>query len=134
MIVVDTNVITGAFIDSDHAALVDKVMAKDQEWFSPYLWRSEFRNVLSLYCRHSVLEWGQALEISTKAEGRLSGRELWPVSARVLGLAQESGCSPYDCEFVSVAIDLGLPLITFDIKVLRQFPYIALSPQEFVER
>lgn len=34
----------------------------------------------------------------------------------------DSNCSAYDCEFVSVAMRLGVKLLTADKKVLMAFP------------
>jgi predicted nucleic acid-binding protein len=40
----------------------------------------------------------------------------------VLTLALESGCSAYDCEFVALAKQLGVKLVTEDAKLRRAFP------------
>jgi len=132
LIVVDTNVIASVYIDSGNGGMVEALMTKDQEWFAPYLWRSELRNVLAIYCRQSLLNPVQATLIARKAAAHMCNRERWPVSERVLHLAHSSGCTAYDCEFVSVAYDLHLPLVTFDKKVLKQFPSIAISPVDFI--
>ncbi|MGA8893316.1 MAG: hypothetical protein WB493_17280 [Anaeromyxobacteraceae bacterium] len=50
----------------------------------------------------------------------------------VLTLADRSGCTAYDCEFVSVAMELGVPLVTSDRQVLGAFPEFATSPEDFV--
>ncbi len=46
-------------------------------------------------------------------------------SERVLRLVESSRCSAYDCEFVSVAQQLGVPLITADWALLKAFPALA---------
>ena len=43
-------------------------------------------------------------------------------SVEVLRLAQSSGCSAYDCEFVALARHLQVKLITQDKQILAQFP------------
>jgi predicted nucleic acid-binding protein len=48
-----------------------------------------------------------------------------------LGLAHDSGCSPYDCEYVALAQDLDTPLVTTDGPVLDAFPDTAVSPADF---
>ena len=50
---------------------------------------------------------------------------------RVLALATESGCGAYDCEFVAVAQDLGLPLVTADVELLAKFKPTAVSMRAF---
>jgi predicted nucleic acid-binding protein len=52
-------------------------------------------------------------------------------STRVLQLVSQSNCSSYDCEFVASAEDLDVKLATFDKKICREFPDIALSPNSF---
>lgn len=131
---VDTNVIVGAYLHGPHAQEIEVLLERDREWFSPYLWRSEFRNVLALYLRKNLIGLAEASSIAQHAGTRLCNCERWPVSERVLQLAQSSGCTSYDCEFVSVASDLNVPLVTLDKQVLKQFPSIAVSPKEFTSR
>lgn len=52
-------------------------------------------------------------------------------SARVIDLAADSGCTAYDCEFVSLAERLNVPLVTSDKKLLAAFPGIAISMDAF---
>lgn len=53
-------------------------------------------------------------------------------SARVLELASASGCTAYDCEFVSAAERLHVPLVTTDKEVLAAFPGLAVSMDQFL--
>jgi predicted nucleic acid-binding protein len=131
VIVADTNLIAYLLIRSEPTAAAEAVLRKDAEWTSPLLWRSEFRNVLSLYLRRGHLTLATALAYMQEAEGLLAGREYEVPSAPVLELAQESGCSAYDCEFVHLAQYLGVKLVTSDNRVLRAFPDHAISPQVF---
>ena len=50
----------------------------------------------------------------------------------VLDLAAASSCSAYDCEFVALAQDLGVRLVTVDKQVLKEFPTVAIALGEFV--
>jgi predicted nucleic acid-binding protein len=54
-----------------------------------------------------------------------------PHFRQILDLALASGCSPYDCEFVALAINKRVPLVTNDGKVLAAFPGVAVSLGEF---
>ncbi len=47
-------------------------------------------------------------------------------------LISESNCSAYDCEFVALAQQLDVSLITLDRRILREFPNVAVAPAEFV--
>ena len=56
-----------------------------------------------------------------EAQALLSGNEHEVDSQHVLELVRDSDCSAYDCEFVSVAMRLGVKLLTADGKILKAF-------------
>ena len=122
MIVVDTNVIAYLFLRGDFAARAEAWLIDDRDWVVPMLWRSEFRNLLGGYLRRKQLTFEAVLEIQREAEALLMGSEHEVDSQRVLELVRSSDCSAYDCEFVSVAMRLGVKLLTADGKVLKAFP------------
>ncbi|MCZ8315648.1 type II toxin-antitoxin system VapC family toxin [Phreatobacter sp.] len=125
MIVADANVIAYLLIPSPFTAMAERVYARDPEWVAPILWRSEFRNVLTLYVRRAVLTLDQAIQLQDEAEDLMRGHEYDVVSADVLSLASESGCSAYDGEFVALARFLGAPLVTADRRLAQAFPEYA---------
>lgn len=131
MIVADTNLLAYLLISGDRTTSAENVFVKDSEWAAPLLWRSEFRSILVLHLRQRFLTLDEATKIFSKAEDLLRGHEHHVDSGAVLRLAEQSGCSAYDAEFVSVAEDLGLPLVTSDQKLLRAYPQIAIAPEEF---
>ncbi len=131
MIVVDTNLIAYFWIPGTNTIQAEKVLKKDPEWASVLLWRSEFRNVLANYIHRHRMEIQLALKLMIKAEAQMRGREYTVSSDRVLELSAKSGCSAYDCEFVALAEDLNLPLVTTDKKILSKFKRIAFPLVEF---
>lgn len=130
MIVVDTNIVAYLMIESDHTAQAIGVRRKDADWRSPGLWRSEFRNVMMLYVRRDIMTSQNAILRTAKAETLIETMAV--NSDRIIELASQSGCTAYDCEFVSLAERLGVPLITSDKKILAAFPDIAISMDAFV--
>ena len=122
MIVVDTNVLAYLFLRGDFAARAEAWLRDDREWVAPMLWRSEFRNLLGGYLRRKQLTFEAVREIQREAEALLFGSEHEVDSQRVLELVRDSDCNAYDCEFVSVAMRLGVKLLTADGKVLKAFP------------
>jgi len=133
VIVADTNLIGYLFLESEHSALAEQVLRRDSEWAAPLLWRSELRNVLARYVRQRALSLAASQQIMDAALDLMAGREHVVDSGQVLQLAALSGCSAYDCEFVAVAQDLGVPLVTRDRQVLRAFPRVAMSLASFAE-
>ena len=132
MIVVDTNIISYLYLSSNFSAQAEKLLSVASQWSAPILWRSEFRNVLALYLRKEFLSLSETQEIMEDAMIFLQEREYEVSSHQVLELVNQSNCSSYDCEFVALAKDLGIPLITADKKILREFPEIALSMDAFL--
>jgi predicted nucleic acid-binding protein len=111
---------------SDEGRLAaEALLLSDSEWAAPVLWRSEFRNALATHLRGGVLTLDQALLVQGEAEDFMSGSEYDIDSDTVLRLAESSGCSAYDCEYVALAKRLGCRLVTRDKQVLRAFPDIA---------
>ena len=131
MIVVDTNVIVSMWVPNDMDEWVYKVLKKDHDWIAPLLWRSEFRNVLSIYLRKEILDLSVLLQATEEAEHLMNANEFEVNSTQVMSLVSDSSCSAYDCEFVALADDLNVQLVTFDKKILREFPDIAIHPKEF---
>ena len=77
--------------------------------------------------RRGDLRLETALQIANEAEGQMRGREFSVPSPQVLARVEESDCSAYDCEFIVLARELGVPLVTSDEKLLKNFPSIARS-------
>lgn len=92
------------------------------------------RNLLALYERRKLLTLSKAFEIMEEAEQVMVGREYYVDSNHVLELAASTGCTAYDCEFVSLAVNLGVKLVTSDKKLLSAFPEIAVSMEAFAGR
>jgi predicted nucleic acid-binding protein len=131
VIVVDTNVIAYLLIPGDQTEHARRSLARDPAWTAPLLWRSELRNVLRGYMRQRHLTLTRATEIQAVAEELMGGREYPVESAAVLQLAAKSGRSAYDCEFVALARELGVQLVTSDQDLLASFPSDAISLRNF---
>ena len=125
MIVVDTNVLAYLWLPGERTPQAEKLLRRDPDWNAPLLWRSEFRNVLAGCLRRGDLDLETALQIADEAEGQMRGREFSVPSSQVLARVAVSDCSAYDCEFVVLAEELSVPLVTSDEKLLRSFPSVA---------
>lgn len=132
MIVVDANVICYYTIPNPRSAVAARLRAQDRAWCVPHLWRSEFRNVLVRHVRRGAIAIDAAQALVAATEAVLRDHEFTVDSSAVLVRALRSGCTAYDCEYVVLAEDLGVPLVTADKQVLTAFPDVAVALDEFV--
>ncbi len=125
MIVVDTNVITYLWVLSKYTINAERLFMKDPEWAAPFLWRSEFQNVLANYLRKKALSLNEALTIFNNAKTCVENREFFVNPTQVFDLVTRSSCSAYDCEFAALAVDLRVQLVTGDKAIVNAFPKVA---------
>jgi predicted nucleic acid-binding protein len=127
MKVIDANVIAYLMIKGKYTEKAKILLKQDPEWVAPLLWRSEYRNVLSTYVRNDYFDLSQALFLAKKAEELMRDGEYQVHSKAVLELAKQSGQSAYDCEYIALAIDLGIKLVTTDKQLLKAFPNVTVN-------
>jgi len=132
MIVADTNIISYLLLPTAYSESVDALFKLDPNWVAPLLWKSEFRNVLALYLRKNIINFGKALLLQETAESIMSRNEFDVLSPQVIALINESNCSSYDCEFIALAHHLNIPLVTQDKKILKEFPSTAITVADFL--
>jgi len=133
MIVADTNLILYLHVNGDQTPSALSVLQKDPYWISPPLWQSEFRNALAGFIRRGML-LERAQDIMADALLLMAKRQVAPQSSRVLDLVSRSNCTAYDCEFVALAEQLNIPLVTADSQLLKSFPKYAISMSDFITR
>ncbi len=133
MIVADTNLIFYLFVRGQETPQAEKAYLIDPHWIAPSLWESEFRSALVLYLWKGLLDLDEALRHAANAERLMAGRSRSVNSSQVLVLARNSGCSAYDCEFVALAQELGVPLVTSDRRLAAKFKSIAVPLRQFVK-
>ncbi len=134
MLVADSNLLAYLFIAGDKTAEVEALLKHDPEWIAPRLWRSELLNVLALYHRVKAMPLAACLEAFEMAEELVGKRTYDSVSWKVLELAAQTGCSGYDSEFLSLAQEVGVRLVTYDQKLIDRSGEIACTPAEFLSR
>ena len=127
MIVVDSNVVAYLYLPGEHTERAEALLEHDSDWAAPLLWRSELRNVLAGHMQRKTLTFEAARDLQMEAESLLAGGEHEVDSHLVLELVRDSDCSAYDCEFVALAMTLGVKLVTMDAKLLKAFPKYAVA-------
>jgi predicted nucleic acid-binding protein len=131
MIVADTNLIAYLLINGEFTKQAELVYQFDQDWVAPYLWRSEFRNILALYLRKNYLSSTDAKTIMLQAEDLMKMKEFELDSESILSLISECSLSAYDCEYITLAQKLDISLVTSDKKILKSFPNLAISLKDY---
>ncbi len=131
MIVADANIVACLFINSDASELAEAALKRDPVWAAPVLWRSEFRNTLASCLMFGRLNFEAAMLAVINAEAAMNGREYAVSSTRVLDLAARSRCPARDCEYVALAEELDVPLVTTDETLLKAFPRRTISLKTF---
>lgn len=126
MIAVDTNVIAALLLPGREAEAAERAYREDPVWVSPLLWRSEFANVLVVGMRAGRFGLSLAAAALRTAETLMEGREFAVPGDHVLRTAVEAGLSAYDSEFVVLARDLDISLLTLDRRILEAAPDIAI--------
>ena len=132
MIVSDSNLIAYLFLPSPNSTLAEQVLQKESKWIAPLLWRSEFRNILTLYMRHQAITVYEAQQTMERAESFMVENEFFVPSDPVLELTSTTMLSAYDAEFVILARQLQTKLVTSDKGVLAADPNNTVSPEKFV--
>ena len=131
MIVADASLLAHLLIPSPDSALAEGVYRKDPEWSAPVLWRSELRSVLLKHMRHSGMKIELAKAVVEKALLVIRDHEAHPLTPAVLEAALFFNVSAYDAEYLVVARQLGVPLLTFDRKLQLAAPGLAIAPNAF---
>jgi predicted nucleic acid-binding protein len=131
VIVVDTNVLVYSLVGGELAAATELLFADDPWWVAPILWRSEFCNVMTVHLRAKRMSLTDAKDAITAAERRMRDREYQVALHAVIDCASESGLTGYDCEFVVLARQLSIPLVTADGRIVRAFPKQARLLSEY---
>lgn len=133
MLVADTNVLAYFCIPGEKSAEVEALLRFDAEWIAPVLWRSELINVLSSYHRIKGMPVSDCLEAFEMVEQLLSERTFSVAPLRVLETASKTGCAGYDSEFLVLAEDFSVSLVTYDQKLIARSAGLACQPSEFMK-
>lgn len=75
----------------------------------------------------------RAQEIMTNGMVTLQNRQVIPSPEKILELISKSDCTAYDCEFIALAQQLDVLLVTADKQLLTRFPDSAISLEEFTK-
>ncbi len=130
--VVDTNVVAYFLLGTPKfVAEAREFWNHADELLAPGLWEAEIANVVWMAARAKVITERDA-SAKLALAGRLgvqsvNNRTLWHGA---LARSLSSGVAVHDTLFVELAGREGIPLATFDEKVLKAYPDTAKRPRE----
>jgi predicted nucleic acid-binding protein len=129
MIVVDSSVISFLFLEGELTESVKELHRIDSEWITPPILNHEMLNILAV-----VGTADQAVapmeEIWRDIRALLGSRQQVPDPLRSLHLAIELKISGYEAQYVALAQQLNMPLVTEEQRLLEQLPDLCLSIEE----
>jgi predicted nucleic acid-binding protein len=134
LIVVDANVVAYAILPADQTEAALETFERDPEWVAPPLWRSEVRNILATTMRVKGLTFEDAMGAWGIASRLVLDAPLPSDTVHILRLAEMTGASAYDCEYVALAQSLGLLFVTGDGLLARRFPDVAVDVTDFASK
>jgi predicted nucleic acid-binding protein len=134
VIVVDANIIAQMTFPGRFSAEVSALHEKNPQWVAPAVWKVDFLNILALYFRKGMIDHSQAATALDVAERLIGSREHILDAKAILQFIVASTCSAHDGEFVVLARKLGTRIITYNGKLIEQFPDLALTPEEYLKK
>ena len=134
MIVVDTNVLVYATVQSPQTASAQQVAVLDSNWVVPPLWRFEFTSAITTLVRGRALNETQAIKAIGAADQLASGREMEVEQLAAFRAAIRYDLSAYDGQYIALAERLNVQCVTGDARMLRNVPIVAVSVADFVQR
>ena len=127
MLLVDTNIVVYLLIDGDHTAAAQELRRRDPDWRSEALLMVEFTNVLAASVAAKRMNLKLAQRFLVEAWYLLSGKLARIPHVAVLATAAQYRVSTYDARFLTLAQQLGTPLVTEDAKLRTAAPTLTQS-------
>jgi predicted nucleic acid-binding protein len=134
MIVIEANILIYALIECDNSRMIPQLREKDADWRTTGLCLHETLNVLATFQRRGLLTLEQCQELLKSANRFISVAQCEVNIEASLAVAAKYGITGYDAQYVALAQNLAVPLITEDRKLRHAVPGIGVSMQEFIEQ
>lgn len=132
MIVADANLLAYLCIPTElQTKQAEYVRSREKVWIAPPLLRHEFLHVIARYIARGDFDVDEAARVYQRGISMMEFSTL-PLDAHaIFRITQGSGCTTYDAEYVWLAREMNIPLVTADKEVLAAFPSIAIAIETF---
>jgi predicted nucleic acid-binding protein len=132
VIVADSTLVAGFLFPTDEFHKVARaIREKDSDWHCPELVFSELRSV-GLKRVKSKVPLDSVIAQCNLAASAVSVYRMH--SHSVLHTAIEGDIWTYDAEYVALARQLAVTLVTSDAEVVKKFPAVAILPEQFLKK
>jgi predicted nucleic acid-binding protein len=131
VIVADTNLVAYLLLKGDNSPAALRARAKDRNWAAPPLLCYELANIFGQSMRQNRLERDEATRMYRRAMSLVRIEAVQPDPLDIFKLVESSESSPYDLQFVWLAMELNVQLVTADRKLAEAFPDVAVLITEF---
>lgn len=133
MIVVDANIVAYWLIEGEYTSLARQLYENEPVWIVPALCRHELSNVIASYVRHGGMNADDVSRVWESLESLIEGREYEVDLCQVIRVAADNNLGAYDSQYLNLAMNLDIPLITQDKKLLESFD-TAYSMSQYLGR
>ena len=124
------NLLAYPLIEGEFTAAAEQAYRRDRRWVAPRAHRFELLNILATNVRAGVVSVAQA-EVAWLRVFRLVSTSCDAAPMDVLRLSVQAQTATYDCEYVALAGERRLRVVTNDGGMLRRFPDVAVSIVDF---
>lgn len=134
MIVVAPDVIVPLFIESARTAECEGLYRLSAEWIAPPSWRSGFSRTLGRLVAAQKMK-GQNAAARLEGAGRLmEAGERLVAPGEVFSFLATTTISFEEAELLVLAAHCETDLVTYDKKLLKMFPEVAMTPEQIIAR
>lgn len=130
MIVVDAHILAYKVLEDVRTISARRLFVQCGDWVSTSLWEPEFSNILAMPLRNGLWSVRQAVDALEEARSCLA-QVSEPSSELVFELVQRHKITAYDAQYVALAMEMKVPLVTEDKELLRKFPGNAYSMESY---
>ena len=134
MIVADANVVAALYFDSAATADARSLLDLDGDWVVPDLWRHEMLNIAANYAKFAQSGLAGVTAAWEHADAMFGPRQRAVNMSAALALALKLRLSAYDAQYLALAKELDVPLVSLDKKLCAAAPTIALSLRDALAR
>ena len=134
MIVADANVVAALYFDCAATADAHRMLDLDGDWVVPELWRHEMLNIAANYAKFAQRGLAGVIAAWEHADATFSARQRQVNMSTALTLAVKHRASAYDAQYLALAMQLGVQLVSLDKKLCAAAPEIAISLREAIAK